>query len=147
MAGYQLKITSGGETIELSTKEQQGMADITKLSFKVNTIDRQTRNRSDNVRTEIVLEGVVTKENREKTKGLTKWALDADRTTLYRSVTLVVYEAENCTGDVLRRYQIDNMFVIDYDEFFNAGSNADKGEFTMIIAQRDGSYKKDVFAS
>ena len=147
MAGYQLKISNGGETIELSTKEQQGMADITNLRFKVNTIDRMTRNRSDNVRTEIILEGVVTKENREKTKGLTKWALDADRATLYRDVTLVVYEAENCTGDVLRRYQINTMFVIDYDEYFESGSNADKGIFTMLIAQRDGNNKKDVFAS
>ena len=144
-AGYQLTIKNADETIELSTKEQNGSAEIQTVVFKMNTLDDNTRNRADAVRGEITITGPITKENKEKTKRLAKWAMDANKKTLYRNVVIVVYDGENCSGDVLRRYEVDNMFVIDYEE--NFGTSADEGKYTLFMAQKEGNEKKEVFSS
>lgn len=145
MAGYQLTIKNSEETIELSTKEAEGMPEIKSLIFKMNTLDDKTKNRADCVRGELTIIGNITPESRDKTKSLAKWSMDANKKTLYRNVEIVVYEGENCTGDVLRRYQIDTMFVVDYIEEFGAAS--DVGQYTLFIAQREGNGKKEVFSS
>lgn len=145
MAGYQLTIKNVEDIIELSTKEQNGKADVTSVSFKMNTIDENTRNRADSVRGEITIKGNITPENKDNTKKLAKWSMDSDKKTLYRDVEVVVYDAENCTGDVLRRYQMNTMFVIDYIEDF--GNESDSGIYELFIAQREGNEKKEVFSS
>lgn len=149
MAGYQLTIKNAGETIELSTKEKEGKPEIRGIRFKMNTLDDNTKNRSDSVRGEMLIIGNITPENKEKTKRLAKWSLDSDKKTLYRDVVLVVYDAENCTGDVLRRYEINTMFVIDYEETFGeiSDKSSDSGTFRLFIAQREGNGKKEVFSS
>lgn len=145
MAGYQL-VVSGSDKIELSTeakkKEGQGLAEIERAEFKMNTIDDNTRNHADSVRAEIKICGPITADNRELTNKLAKWAMDSDKSTLYRDVTLTVYEGENCTGKVLRRYEIQSMFVIDYTESFK---NDDSGTYELFIAQKEGKYKQEVF--
>lgn len=145
MAGYNLSIKNNEEVIELSTEEEVGKPVITEVSFKMNTLDDHARNRADAVRGELKITGVITAENRDETKPLAKWAMDADRKTLYRSVEIVVYDGKNCTGEVLRRYQFSNMFVIDYEE--NFGGDSDSGTFELFIAQKEGNEKKEVFSS
>ena len=145
MAGYKLSIKNNSEVIELSTAQQNGKPDITKVTFKMNTLDDDTRNRADSVRGELKIEGIITADNRDNTKMLAKWAMDSDRKTLYREVEVVIYDGENCTGDVLRRYQMNSMFVIDYDERF--GDDSDSGRFELFIAQKEGNEKKEVFSS
>lgn len=145
MAGYKLLVKDNSEVIELSTAEQNGKPDITKVVFKMNTLDDNTRNRADSVRGELKIEGIITPDNRDNTKMLAKWAMDADRKTLYRDVEVIVYDGINCTGDILRRYQMSSMFVIDYDEQF--GSDSDSGTFELFIAQKEGNEKKEVFSS
>lgn len=145
MAGYKLLIKNNEEVIELSTAEQNGKPDITKVTFKMNTLDNTTRNRADAVRGELQIEGIITPDNRDNTKMLAKWAMDTDRKTLYREVEVIVYDGKNCTGDILRRYQMNSMFVIDYDEQF--GSDSDSGDFKLFIAQKEGNEKKEVFSS
>ena len=98
MAGYRLTIKNAGESIELSTKEQEGKAEIRGIKFKMNTLDDSTQNRADSVRCEMTITGFVTPENKDKTKRLAKWSMDSDKKTLYRDVELLVYDAENCTG-------------------------------------------------
>ena len=145
MAGYKLNIKNNEETITFSTEIKNGdKQDITKVSFKMNTLDDMSRNRSDAVRAEVVIIGNITVENRDNTKKLAKWSMDANRKTLYRDVELVVYDSDNCSGDVLRRYEISTMFVLDYEENFES---ADSGIFTLFIAQKDGSDSKEVFSS
>ncbi|MEY8516988.1 hypothetical protein AALC25_08675 [Lachnospiraceae bacterium 29-84] len=144
-AGYKLTIKNQqGEVIALSTEEEHGHPDITNVSFKMNTIDDNTRNRADSVRCEIVIEGMITKENKELTKQLANWAKNSADKAIYRDVELVVHERRNCTGEVLRRYEINTMFVIDYEEVF--GKESDSGVYTLFLAQREGNGKKDVFS-
>ena len=145
MAGYQLTITNAEEMIELSTSEEKGLAEIEKLKFKMNTLDDSTKNRSDSIRGELIIIGNITPENKDKTKRLAKWAMDTNKKTLYRDVEIIVYDGENCTGDILRRYQMNTMFVIDYEEDF--GKESDNGKYTLFIAQREGNEKKEVFSS
>lgn len=145
MAGYELTIKNAEELIELSTKNGDGSPEIQTVKFKMNTLDDSTRNRADAVRAEITITGCITRENRDKTKCLAKWAMDENRKTLYRTVSIVVIDGKNNTGDVLRRYEFDNMFVVDYDEEF--GSSADQGTYSLFIAQKEGNEKKEVFSS
>ena len=145
MAGYQLSIKNAEETIDLSTKEKNDSAEIQTVKFKMNTLDDSTRNRADAVRVELTITGTITEKNREKTKRLPRWAMDANKKTLYRNVSIVVYDSENCTGDVVRRYEVDSMFVIDYEEEF--GGLDGTGKYTLFIAQKEGNEKKEVFSS
>lgn len=145
MAGYQLSIKNAEETIDLSTKEKNDSAEIQTVKFKMNTLDDSTRNRADAVRVELTITGTITEKNREKTKRLARWAMDANKKTLYRNVSIVVYDSENCTGDVVRRYEVDSMFVIDYEEEF--GGLDGTGKYTLFIAQKEGNEKKEVFSS
>lgn len=145
MAGYAVEIKNSEDMISFSTADAGDKPDITKVIFTMNTLDNSTRNKADSVRSELEISGTINAENRDRTKMLAKWSLDADRKTLYRDVEVVVYSSRNCTGDVLRRYQISNMFVIDYAETFDG--DGDSGTFKLFIAQKEGNNKKEVFSS
>lgn len=148
MAGYKLTIKNASETIELSTAEDKGSADIISVKFKMNTLDNNTKNRADAIRAEIEIKGEITEDNKDKTKSVVKWAMDADKKTLYRDISLVVYEGKNCTGGIIRRYDINTMFVIDYEEDFTSSSgNSEIGKYTLFIAQKEGYEDKEVFSS
>ena len=146
MAGYQF-VVAGTDKIELSTKavdrDQQGLSEIERIEFKMNTIDDNTRNHADSVRAEIKICGPITADDKEVINKLAIWAMDSNKSTLYRDVELTVYEGENCTGKVLRKYQIQSMFVIDYTESFK---NDESGTYELFIAQKEGKYKQEVFA-
>lgn len=146
MAGYQLTIKNSEETIEIFTKDSTD-SDITSLSFKMKTINDNTKSRADCVKGELVIKGYITSENKDKTKRLAKWSIDSDQKTMYRDVEIVVYTSENCTGDVLRRFQMDSMFVVDYLEEFGELSRDEKGTYTLLIAQKEGKRNKEIFSS
>lgn len=151
MAAYKLTIKNNGkDEIVLSTLKENS-TDSTKsvlgilgISFKMNTLNDDTRNRSDAVRAEFKIKGRITSENRDDTKKITKWSMDSNQSTIYRNVELVVYEGEE-NGTILRRYQIDSMFVVDYEENFeDKGSD---GTFELFIAQKERGGNKEVFSS
>ena len=158
MAGYKLKISnSNTKEIVLDTNEEPYIIDG--VSFKVNTFDDECISRADDARIEVTISGKITTENREKVKELAKWATDINRQTIYRNIALVVNNggAEEGTS-VVRHYDFESMFVIDYKESFvgspvrspkgkNNDSNGDDvGSYTLFIAQRAGKFKRDIFS-
>ena len=148
MAGYNMTIKNSEETIEFSTKDMDDKPDITGIQFKMNTLDDLVRNKADSVRNEFVINGNITGTNRDYTKKLAKWAMDTDKKTLYREVEIVVYDSQNCSGEVLRRFEASNMFVIDYEEIFsNAENDSDSGTYKLSIAQKEGNSRREVFSS
>ena len=64
---------------------------------------------------------------------------------------MIVYNSKNCSGDVLRRYQIANMFVIDYEEFNviekDGKENEEALNFRLFIAQKEGDKDIKVFSN
>lgn len=157
MAGFVLTIKNAEETIELSSKATEGKDDasILDIDFRMNTLKDDTRNRADGVRCELVITGLISEDIKDETKRLAKWSMDSDKNTLYRDVALVVYEKDNLTGNVLRRYEFNSMFVIDYEESFGSkiqqkelkGISDEKGVYTLFLAQKEGNNKKEVFSS
>lgn len=145
MAGYSLTIKNNADVIEISTKDLRDKPPITKAKFTMNTLDDLSRNRADAVRAELVIEGNISEEYKEEIRKLAKWSLDSNKTTQYRNVELIVNDGEDMSGKVLRRYTIDQMFVIDYEEEF--GEDSESGTYKLFIAQKQGSYKKEVFCS
>lgn len=146
MAGYSLTIKNNADVIEISTKDLKDKAPITKAKFTMNTLDDLSRNRADAVRAELVIEGNISEEYKEEIRKLAKWSLDSNKTTQYRNVELIVNDGQDMSGKVLRRYTIDQMFVIDYEEKFKEG-DSESGIYKLFIAQKQGSYKKEVFCS
>lgn len=145
MAGYSLTIKNNADVIEISTKDLRDKPPITKAKFTMNTLDDLSRNRADAVRAELIIEGNISEEYKEEIRKLAKWSLDSNKTTQYRNVELIVNDGEDMSGKVLRRYTIDQMFVIDYEEEF--GEDSESGTYKLFIAQKQGSYKKEVFCS
>lgn len=146
MAGYQVSISNSEGVIEFSSEKEDNAVTIRTVDFRMNTINDNTRNRADAVRAEFEIRGEINKSNRDNTLKLLKWSVDNNQKTLYRDVEVVVYNSENLTGDVLRRYQIANMFVIDYEET-NCADNAELLNFRLFIAQKEGDKDIKIFSN
>lgn len=151
MTGYEITITNSEGTIEFSTANEDNAVSIESVEFRMNTINDNTRNRADAVRAEFEIKGTVDNNNRDNTLKLLKWSIDKDQKTLYRDVEVIVYNSKNCSGDVLRRYQIANMFVIDYEEFNviekDGKENEEALNFRLFIAQKEGNKDIKVFSN
>lgn len=151
MPGYEITISNNDGTIEFSTKEEGNAVSIESVEFRMNTINDNTRNRADAVRAEFEIKGIVDNNNSENTLKLLKWSIDQDQKTLYRDVEVVVYNSGNCSGDVLRRYQISNMFVIDYEEYHITEKDSNKNQetlnFRLFIAQKEGDKDIKVYSN
>lgn len=133
MAGYQISITNSEGVIEFSTKQENNAATITEVNFRMNTLDNNACDHANAVRAEFEIKGSIDENNKSNTLKLLKWSIDNDQKTLYRDVEVVVYNNPNLTGEVLRRYQVKQMFVIDYEE---TSSDGNRGYFKLFIAQK-----------
>lgn len=149
---FDLKIESADEEIvfdkDTANAESEAITDVT---FKMNTLNDSTLNRANAVRCELIIKGTINKGTKEETMKLTKWSMATNgENSLYRKVTVTVY-TDGGREEVLRQYTVDKMFCIDYDEIFGGnkddGTGSETGTFTLYIAQREGSYSKDVFAN
>lgn len=152
MAAYDVKIESTDNEIVFNeeTKKEEVEA-ISKVTFKMNTLNDNTLNRDSGVRCELIIEGVINKDTKEETMKLTKWSMTSSgENLLYRKVTVIVY-TDDSREEVLRQYTIDKMFCINYYELFDnedkEAPNAASGKFILHIAQKQGKHIKDVFAN
>lgn len=142
MAGYQMSISNSEGVIEFSTEKENNAHTITEVNFKMNTLDDNTTNRADAVRAEFEIKGKIDKNNKTNTLKLLKWSIDSNDSTMYRDVEVVVNENANLTGSVLRRYQVKQMFVIDYEE---TCCNNTEGSFRLFIAQKSDNKEIKIY--
>ena len=148
--GYRLTITdSKNNSIFLSsmkedTKENGRIGDITMASYKSNTLNDDTLSRSNDVRAEIKIYGVITNENKDITCSVASWAKETDTELIYRKVKLVAYSSTDPNAKLLRSYEIENMFVLDYEETFkddpNNGGDGSSGVFVLYVVQKKGNF-------
>lgn len=152
--GYELTITdSSGQEIKLSSFKggYTGEPDIINASYKSNTLKDEALSRSNDVRAEIQICGKITKENKAETNKLAAWAIDSNSETIYRTVKLIVHPTTS-DPNVLRSYEIEHMFVLDYDECFDCNNGLedidsgsmnetnDCGIFKLFVVQKSGNY-------
>ncbi len=154
MHGYTLTIENENvEPIKFTMEDSEREADksITDVQFKINTLDDNSKSKSDSIRYELVIKGNINSANKDQTKMLANWAIDANEKSMYRTVEVVINTQSNFSGETLRRYQATGMFVVDYVEKFNDkdddGNDTESGEFELFIAQKVGSKQKDVFST
>ncbi len=154
MHGYTLTIENENvEPIKFTVEDSEREADksITDVQFKINTLDDNSKSKSDSIRYELVIKGNINSANKDQTKMLANWAIDANEKSMYRTVEVVINTQSNFSGETLRRYQATGMFVVDYVEKFNdindAGKDTESGKFELFIAQKVGSKQKDVFST
>lgn len=154
--GYELKITdSKGGEISLSSikKTQNGKEEILSALYKSNTLNDEAMSRSNVVRAEMRVIGRITKENKKTVCDIANWAKETDENLIYRKVKLVTRPSSS-SSEVLRSYEIENMFVLDYTESFdcpteNSGTVSqqdDNGLFELYLVQKDGNYDQFIEA-
>lgn len=143
---YDVKI-EGVEEINFNRETDNEGASISKVIFKMNTLNDDSLNRDSAVRCELIIEGTITQDNKDETLKLTKWSMIGSGEGIYRKVTVIVY-TDDSRDEVLRQYTVDKMFCIDYDEEFSEDVKQNEaGKFILHIAQREGNHSKDVFAN
>lgn len=152
--GYEVIITdSKGSEIKLDSmkKENNGKGDIIGASYKSNTLNDDSMSRSNDVRAEIKIIGRITKYNFQNTCELAKWSNESNPDLVYRKIKLIIHPTSSDTS-ILRSYEISEMFVLDYEEYFELLEDSinidyndykkenDNGLFVMYLAQRSGNY-------
>ncbi|MFI3211156.1 MAG: hypothetical protein R3Y64_08955 [Peptostreptococcaceae bacterium] len=123
-------------TIRREDEEEDviNLTHIKNIQFKSDTIDTYPMDRTGNIVNKIDIEGEIVKENQEMTKKLIDWSFAKTKSEIYREVEIVAYDAD----DVIRRYQLDTVFVMDYTEKFDQ-TNA---TYKLEISQRQANLDK-----
>lgn len=157
--GYKLAITSSkGDEIIISTMgadtENKTGKSILTASYKSDTVNNNATSRGNDIRTEIVIVGEITEHNKDDICKLAEWANCDNDDLFYRKIKLNVYKSSKSPSPI-RTYEVEEMFVLDYTEGFNIntehapsniGSSTDSGIYELVLVQRDGNYKKKVYA-
>lgn len=148
--GYRLTITdeNGGEIFlssMLADRDDKRPADIIKASYKLNTIDDTALSRSNEARAEIKVSGIISEFNAKETCKLASWAKETNSDLIYRKVKLVTYANTDANAKMLRSYEIEQMFVLDYTETFSDSSKNDEGssgQFELYVVQKKGNHSQ-----
>ncbi|MBQ7008834.1 MAG: hypothetical protein IJN05_06415 [Ruminococcus sp.] len=149
--GYRLTITDeNGGAIFLSSmredcQEDGRVGEIVKAFYKTNTIDDNVLSKSNDSRAEIIVKGRITEFNKEETCKLASWSIETDSNLIYRTVKLVTYTSTDKNAKMLRSYEIEQMFVLDYTEEFNNSSDdneASSGNFELYVVQKKGNHSQ-----
>lgn len=138
--GYELTITdSKGGVINLYTNEVN--IDIINASYKSNTLNDNVISRSTQVRAEVNVFGKITDSRKAETCKLAEWAKEDAPDLIYRTVKLVVHPSPK-DSQILRSYELEGMFVVDYKESFDEydkDTANDCGVFELYIVQKQGA--------
>ena len=104
ITGFEVKIIQeDGNVIDL------GESVIKSIRFKIDTVEEDVKDRSDNVINKVEVKGSITPESKKETRKLALWSLDKMRSKVYRKASLIIREG----GEVLRTYEMDKVFCID----------------------------------
>lgn len=138
--GYELTITdSKGGVINLYTNEEN--TDIINASYKSNTLNNDVIARATQVRAEINVLGIINDLRKAETCKLAEWAKEKNPDLVYRTVKLVVHPSPS-DSKILRSYELEGMFVVDYKESFDEYDKQtanDCGVFELYIVQKQGA--------
>lgn len=124
--GFEVRIIQGdGKEILLDEHTVSG------VTFKIDTIEEDVKDRSENVINKVVITGDIKSESKDQTRMLALWSLDKKREKVYREMVITLRPG----GETLRTYHMNKVFCIDYTEEFD--SHNKKGNiFTLVAAQR-----------
>ncbi|MDE7313358.1 MAG: hypothetical protein K2N87_17340 [Eubacterium sp.] len=130
--GYEVKISqTGGKEILL------GKEALKSVKFKIDTIEENVKDRSENVVNLVEITGSITDGTKEVTRELMLWALARKSNEVYRSAEIIIRINQNVR---VRRYVLDKVFCVDYFEEFDQ-DDTNKNLFTLKFAQRKDNFE------
>lgn len=145
--GYEINIYSkSGEIITLTTNLGDNTSDscVKKVNFKMNTVDDSVVTHSDAIRAEIEIEGNINQQSKSEIKKIADWAIATEQSELYRKIEIRVNENGQISGDWLRLYTVEDVFVLDYEEKFGEGGDQ-LGQYKLNLVQRSGNHNIKIF--
>ena len=144
---YELKITAPTEStdpISLDTgtgaaKQGRDKNAITKVDFKIDTVDENPENRTDHILVKMEIHGIINPNTMSECTKMLEWAKLANNEDVYRIVSLKIKGED---GKLVRSYYIKKMFVEDYYESFvtkDENNSTEKLQYTLKLIQVCGN--------
>ena len=132
---------------KLCIEGENGKIDITdpnvikKIDIKIFQSDKSANDRSDQLFSELTINGVLTDKSQKETQEIFEWSKKTDKANVYKTVSIQVYNQQ----ELLRDYYLKEMYCVSYEEIFNeyasqSGQDADSiGSFVLEMKQRKGA--------
>ena len=111
---------------------------ITDVNVILDTIDDNVRQKSNIMQAKVTIKGKIAKEIMPELIKIFNWSKDADKEKWYRSLEIKIFESE---GSVIRKYNFEQMFVVDYFEFYNVEGNNKDDRFELKLTQLENNFK------
>ena len=128
--GVVIKNDDGSDYVTLDDKA------VKFVEFKLDTVEENVEDRSDDVINVITIKGNITPDTKDKVRKLALWAKEKQRNKVYKSVEVTLKTG----GITLREYNLNFAFCVDYTETFRSGRDAKElkqgNTFELIISQR-----------
>ncbi len=141
---YKLKLIDAADgRIELN--DDDGKKRLTDVKFCLKQDTNLASERASDLRCLIDISGVIDDEEvQTQTRLMLEWSQETrDLKKVYKHLTLEVW---NGNDDLARRYELDNVYCVDYSEFFG-GEGDNKGKFELKLTQKKGNIGSIKFAS
>ena len=114
---------------------------IKEVRIKIYQSDKSANDRSDQLFGDLTIKGVLTDKSQQETKELFEWSMKTDKSSVYKTVSIKVYNQE----ELLRDYYLKEIYCTSYEEIFNeyadeSGQESDSiGSFVLEMKQRKGA--------
>lgn len=106
---------------------------VKQVEFKLDTVEENVTDRSNNVICVVTIQGKITPDTKDDVRKLATWAKEKRRDKVYKAVKVTLREG----GAMLREYDLNYAFCVDYTETFHAEKKEnEENTFTLIISQR-----------
>lgn len=135
MAGYSIEIfcDDGSNKMVMDThnKSNEALIRIDDLSLVIGS-NSDKKSRSKDTINIVRINGKILTDTMDSIKYLSQWALDNDPNTQKRKMNIDINSKRELDGLDLRRYELSNMYVIDYNEVFD-DNDENECKFEMLI--------------
>ncbi len=142
---YNVKITSDkADEIEIgkSDKEEERNL-ITGIEILMDTVNDDVRQKSPAMLAKITIRGQISDIINSELMGLFNWSKELDESKWYRKLEMQVKTSDDV---VLRTYEFENVFVVDYLESYTTegeqDSTSSKEHFELKLTQKENNFKK-----
>ena len=103
---------------KLCIEGENGKIDITdpnvikKIDIKIFQSDKSANDSSDQLFSELTINGVLTDKSQKETQEIFEWSKKTDKANVYKTVSIQVYNQQ----ELLRDYYLKEMYCVSYEE-------------------------------
>lgn len=131
---YKLCIEGDSGNINIDDKDV-----IQKIDIKIYQNDKSANDRSDQLFSEVTIQGLLNEKSQKETRDIFEWAKKTDKASVYKIVSIQVLNG----NELIRDYYFKDMYCTGYQEVFNENTSSQEansiGYFILELKQRKGS--------